>query len=295
MELCNIPNDFDGQTYLALYPDLRAAGVNPVSHYLEYGRSEGRNYLWNHTPRFRHELLAKIWLYDSVLEIGPFDRPASPNYMNALAKVEYADWMGTDDLMARAATLPDRNPTGVPHISYVVTDSLSASIQRKYACVISSHMIEHVPDLVTHLQDIQSLLEPGGAYLFIAPDKRDCFDHCLPESALPEVITAYLEKRTRPSLRSVIEHRAFTVPKYKLGADPVRHPSRDLWPIIRSAQREFQESTYVDVHCWYFTPESLSQIVNALIELGLISHHWRIQTFQLGGEIGGFFKLICDQ
>lgn len=40
-----LPDDFDAQRYLALHPDVRAAGMDPVVHYLNFGRSEGRRYL----------------------------------------------------------------------------------------------------------------------------------------------------------------------------------------------------------------------------------------------------------
>jgi hypothetical protein len=33
---------FDGAFYLREYPDLAAAGVNPLRHYLRYGANEGR-------------------------------------------------------------------------------------------------------------------------------------------------------------------------------------------------------------------------------------------------------------
>jgi hypothetical protein len=33
---------FDSAFYLRKYPDLAAAGVNPLRHYLEYGAAEGR-------------------------------------------------------------------------------------------------------------------------------------------------------------------------------------------------------------------------------------------------------------
>lgn len=292
-----IPADFDNETYLALHPDIRSAEVNPASHYLEFGRAEGRSYLWSHEPQSRSEFFSRIYQYKNILEIGPFDRPVSPTYMNNSAKVEYADWMSTEDLIARANKIQDRNPSNVPHISYVVSGSLSSSIRKKYDCVTSSHMMEHVPDLITHLQDIQGLLNPGGVYLFTVPDKRACFDLFIQESSLPEIITAYLEKRTRPSLRSVIEHRAFTVQENNFSTNPfstnpMRHPPQDMWLRILSAKKEYEENTYVDVHCWYFTPESLLQIIKSLITIGLLSQNIRIQTFQLIGEIGCIFANI---
>lgn len=37
-----VPQFFDPDWYLARYPDVRAAGVDPLNHYLEFGKREGR-------------------------------------------------------------------------------------------------------------------------------------------------------------------------------------------------------------------------------------------------------------
>jgi hypothetical protein len=37
-----LPPDFDPELYLEANPDVRAAGVDPVAHYLKFGRREGR-------------------------------------------------------------------------------------------------------------------------------------------------------------------------------------------------------------------------------------------------------------
>jgi hypothetical protein len=39
-----LPEDFDPARYLVLHPDVAEAGVDPVDHYLTYGRYEGRPY-----------------------------------------------------------------------------------------------------------------------------------------------------------------------------------------------------------------------------------------------------------
>lgn len=39
-----VPADFDADLYLALHPDVRAAGVDPVAHYVFYGFHERRRY-----------------------------------------------------------------------------------------------------------------------------------------------------------------------------------------------------------------------------------------------------------
>jgi serralysin len=37
--------NFDTAGYLKLYPDVTAAGINPLEHYLEFGVFEGRTYV----------------------------------------------------------------------------------------------------------------------------------------------------------------------------------------------------------------------------------------------------------
>ncbi len=39
-----LPEGFDGEAYLSLNPDVRAAGADPAQHYLQSGRREGRAY-----------------------------------------------------------------------------------------------------------------------------------------------------------------------------------------------------------------------------------------------------------
>lgn len=44
MSNAKLPDDFDGQEYLDLNPDVKAAGVDPSEHYLTYGHQEKRAY-----------------------------------------------------------------------------------------------------------------------------------------------------------------------------------------------------------------------------------------------------------
>lgn len=39
-----LPLDFDAEFYLVLNPDVKAAGVDPVEHFVNFGRAEGRKY-----------------------------------------------------------------------------------------------------------------------------------------------------------------------------------------------------------------------------------------------------------
>ena len=59
-----LPPDFDDAAYLALHPDVVAAGLNPREHYLQYGSREGRAY---RLPRAAHAAPgARSGILDSI-------------------------------------------------------------------------------------------------------------------------------------------------------------------------------------------------------------------------------------
>ncbi len=44
-DVAGLPDDFDAETYLALNPDVAAAGIDGATHYAGWGRNEGRRYV----------------------------------------------------------------------------------------------------------------------------------------------------------------------------------------------------------------------------------------------------------
>jgi hypothetical protein len=143
--------------------------------------------------------------------------------------------------------------------------------------VVSSHCIEHQPDLIRHLQDVELLLEPNGLAVFLIPDKRYCFDHFLSASSIADVLTAYHRNALVHDIGSVIEHWALTTHN-----DSARHWRGDHGrPVIEDAGLEpvrramdtfdRNPNAYVDVHAWQFTPSSFAAIVRQLKELGLVN------------------------
>lgn len=200
----------------------------------------------------RHEFQTVITnIAQDILEIGVFDRPLfDSNKVN----VQYADYLSTKELQDRASRIPGHHPKNVPSIDYQLSKGYK-QITKKFDIISSSHCLEHVPDLVQHLLDIGCLLKKGGALTLIIPDKSACFDYFMPESVITEVIAAHLEKRTKPTLRSVIEHRAYIVnfPVPNSTQNPYTHHTNEVRERIDQAYNEHNTMDYVDVHCWYFS------------------------------------------
>ena len=202
-----------------------------------------------------------------VLEIGPFAAPMlrGPN-------VSYVDVMSTHDLRARAILL-DLDPEKVPEINWVSTSSDLSVVSDKFNVVVSSHAIEHQPDIIGHLQQIGNLLLSGGRYFLLIPDHRYCFDHFFAPSSAQQMIDAHLEKRTVHPDSAVIAHLAHTTHN-----DAVRHWQGDHGdPEENGAERtkmaidllEASNGSYIDVHAWFFTPETF---VNTMTSLSKSKH-----------------------
>lgn len=257
------PPTIDPATYRASDPALAALDdAAVIAHYRAHGRDRG---VVASPLALRENLLDFIDNDGAILEIGPFFRPLKRG-----ANVEYLDILDADQLRARAIAIGE-DPAGVPERIHHVGGL--DGIARQFDAILSAHAIEHQPDLVTHLQQVERLLKPGGGYFLIIPDKRYCFDHYIPESSLAGVLQAYQERRTDHTLASVIEHYALTTHN-----DPVRHWSGDHGAENRQrplrvglAMDAFacKDDGYIDVHAWYFTPPIFRAIVGSLGELGL--------------------------
>jgi hypothetical protein len=205
----------------------------------------------------------------TILEIGPLNRPL----VNTI-DTKYFDLLPTDELREKAKS-EGLDPETVPIIDFSDPNGNLGVIQDSFDNIVSSHCIEHQPDLVSHLVQCSNLLNgPDTRYWLVVPDKRYCFDALIPESGILEIVKAHEEKQTKPSVWKVIEHRALTTHN-----DPVLHwkgqhgvSNLDIKDRFIAAKLEYQNAggKYMDVHCWQFTPESLANVIDALFKLELI-------------------------
>ena len=214
----------------------------------------------------RKRFLNSISKDANILEIGPFYKPYCIGN-----KVEYFDIIDRNALVERAKEISSEiNIDNIPHIEYVSPTGDISIINKTFDALFSSHVIEHQLDLIEHLQKASGLLKNGGKYYMIIPDKRYCFDHFNTESSIAEIINAHVEKRTKHSLKSVIEHKALTTHNNPLKHWLGIHGDTNNISRIKEAIVEFNTNKYIDVHQWYFTPKSFSSNISLLNQLGYI-------------------------
>ena len=262
-----IPYLFDENEYKTRNKDLASLYKHELrDHFFKHGLNEGR------TPNSLHsrsDFTSLFNNYNSILEIGPF---ASPVYKGK--NVKYLDVIDSKSLVLRAKkhSLPIAN---IPKKIHFVGTNLDC-VDELFDIVFSSHVIEHQPDIIGHLNSVEKILSESGRYVMCIPDKRFCFDHNLSESSVADMIDPFIKKNKLHTLKSVIEHRCLTTHNdCKLYWDN-NFTNKD-WDIklnvesLRNAINEFNGSngSYIDVHAFFFTPLSFLDNLKKLLNLEL--------------------------
>ena len=259
------PEEFDSDAYRERYADLGHLNVIGLRlHWQNNGIIEGR---CGSRVTDRSAFVNLISNRSRVLEIGPFNSPrkTGPN-------VKYSDVLDKNGLIARAKRI-GYDPTNIPEIDFVERSGNLTAVSQTFDYAVSSHVVEHQPNLIKHLNDVYNLLTDGGCYFAIVPDKRYCFDHFIPESNLAQVIDAHANGLTRHPLGRLIEHRVLTTHndaiRHWQGDHGERHASLNVRYQIALEEYRQAEGGYIDVHGWYFTPDSFRQIIEGLRQIGL--------------------------
>ncbi len=206
------------------------------------------------------------------LELGPLTNPI---VTKDESRVYYVDHMSTADLKKKYAKEPVEIDQ-IVKVDYVIgNSSLKKAVgNNKFDYIIASHVIEHVPDVVSWLQEIASILKPNGILALAIPDKRFTFDITRQNSRPADILGAYADKYTRASSASMydfaVEYRQqingqeVADNKYKdFSKKPKRYTAKEAWKMTLN---NAAEKEYVDSHCHVFTPYSFLEIVKALIE-----------------------------
>ena len=269
----NIPLPFEAWAYRVINPELESLSDEELlAHYQNSGKAEGRRC---HQVADRLTFVNLIPASIRTLEIGPYARPllSGPN-------VKYVDVYSTKELKKLAPAV-GMDPNEVPHIDWVAKPSDLSSVTEHFGAVLSSHVIEHQPDFIHHLNQISNILRHGGRYFLLIPDHRYCFDHFMTESTITDIIAANLHRRKSHTAESLLESRLLMTHN-----DPIEHwhgnhgdpmvnphfPGANRIERLKIAINSYRENNeYVkNEHAWYFTPDSFSSIMKDLADLELI-------------------------
>lgn len=301
MAIINFPPAVDLNYYRQNYPELNGFPDEVVmEHYRKFAVAQGHS-----TCIYDRREALQILLQNTIdnnhlkaLEISPWDSP----FLRG-DDVKYFEVMDAEDLRKVTVDVKRNLDTLPEKIDFVGAKGDLSVINEKFDIVFSSHVIEHCPDLVEHFQSVSKILNAGGIYIMIVPDKRYCFDYYHSESTISEVIEAFAGKYKIPRLANVIDFaytRTHNSPIFHwLGEHGERYGYRKEPPIEGDARAEIlgeyffddgrganlpdlshlverynaalEKGAYISAHNWKFTPDSFGYIVNMLNKLSLIN------------------------
>lgn len=212
----------------------------------------------------------------TLVEIGALCRPF---LLKSEGDVRYVDYADTPTLRAKYHGHPDVDADAIVEVDAVwgehtLQGCLGEATKADY--VLASHVIEHVPDLLTWLQELRSVLKPDGEIRLAIPDRRFTFDYIRRETTLQDVIDAYLRRARCPLPANIYDHLAHarTVDVRAAWAGTLdaatlqAHHTFDAAMVF--ARDALQSGTYHDVHCWVFTPQSFALLMKEAAQHGLM-------------------------
>jgi SAM-dependent methyltransferase len=220
----------------------------------------------------RREKLLGDMVYAASLgiEIGALH---SPTVSRADGRVIYVDYAPAA-LLREKLQHPGVDPADILEVDIVWAGagSLAEALGEQADYAVASHVIEHVPDLIGWLRQIHGALKAGGVLGLAIPDRRFTFDAYRNDSGIAEVLEAHIHAHCRPSVRQIIDSATLSTeagwadwrPDWQTGRLPPgvleRLPGVFAWV----AKDIAGTSTYVDTHCWVFTPASFLALAEAM-------------------------------
>lgn len=132
------------------------------------------------------------------------------------------------------------------------------------AYIVSSHVIEHVPDFIQFFVSASNVLKAGGKIVMYVPDKRYTFDVLRRVSEIADIEAAHLAGLRSPTREMFIE--AFASSDFQADANGlwnrthVPSPSRTIEEASRIA--DSVDLSISDVHCFVFTPSSMKVLLD---------------------------------
>ncbi|MFM8861531.1 MAG: class I SAM-dependent methyltransferase [Acidimicrobiia bacterium] len=209
------------------------------------------------------------------LEIGPLNQPFMPKREGF--RVQIVDLVGTEELrdLYRSHGVDVATIEPVDHVVGDRTLSEALGDLGPVDWIVAGHVLEHIPDPVTFLRTIESILTPTGRLVMALPDKRYCVDHYGELTTAGHLVDAHLQQRTTPTPGQIVDHMARSASvdgsiSWGKGAPGVPIPLFDRDLIRTNYEAALGGETFGgSIHLWRFTPESFRLLIEDLGVLGL--------------------------
>lgn len=210
-----------------------------------------------------------------ILEIGALN---SPTFSEKEVDIKFADWFNYEQL---AANYPHKK--GIRPIDFVI-DRLDfrRNFSTRFELIIANHVIEHIPDVVSWLQELAAIAEKGGHLFLAVPDRRYTFDIVRQETTLADLLDCYVRKLDKPDFRQVFSHlyyhkKVVASDVWENNALPQLHYKRFSADVAMRKAVEMSKG-YHSLHCNVFTRDSFESVFQELREARVVA--WSVAAIE---------------
>ncbi len=216
-------------------------------------------------------------------EIGPLHNPL---VSRSEGHIVYVDHKSAEELRVSYASDPNVNVKNIQVDAIWGSHTLREAIDMYFQksgrnvqsldYVLASHVIEHVPDLITWLQEIRSVLSSTGQVRLAVPDRRYTFDYLRRTTNIEDVLVAYVHRARMPNTHCILDFclNFVTVDTAAAWQGPLDVAQLEKYHTfegaVDAARDAYVNGAYVDVHCWVFTLQSFASLFIALAKANLI-------------------------
>lgn len=222
------------------------------------------------------------------IEIGPFYNPIAPKShgWNTVV-VDFTDQSGLLHIARNHTDQGVRDRiANIEKVDVVwdgqpLDEACLALHNQGFQYLIASHVIEHVPDIIGFLAQVSKLANDGFVLSLAVPDCRQTFDFFKPLSTTADALLAHRSGRKLHSPETIFVARAYMAWRGGSGAWGLNSSADFSLPeTLDSAHHQYLSylsglesgtQTYVDSHCWYWTPSSFELMILELNHLGYIN------------------------
>ncbi len=210
------------------------------------------------------------------LEIGPL---ATPLVLKTEGEILYLDHTDAESLKVKYAKADSVNKNQIVQVDRICPDGdLKAALANDapFDYILASHVVEHVPDPLSWLNDLASLLKEGGTLRLAIPDHRFTFDILRRPTALSEFITYSAQKLKLLSSMALTDSLFYScLNPHPWGPDVSLTRTYDFHVVQNKLKKSLTSSDYIDEHNSVFDPSSFLRLMTDLCTEGLIPYFCR--------------------
>jgi len=210
------------------------------------------------------------------LEIGPL---ANPLVLKTEGEILYLDHTDAESLKLKYAKADCVEKNQIVQVDRICPDGdlkTALANDAPFDYILASHVVEHVPDPLSWLNDLASLLKEGGTLRLVIPDHRFTFDILRRPTALSEFITYSAQKLKLLSSMAIADSLFYSCLNPRAwGPDVSLTRTYDFHTVQQKIKSSLTSNDYIDEHNSVFDASSFLRLMIDLCTENLIPYFCR--------------------